>query len=116
MTTMMKHKHNGWTARDRYPFGDPADCRFLDISTHKGTGSFHGQIVTRAYVCTVGDGFETHSIGMGTGLGDFSTRVAAVPGTATERAVLRAHVNAIEAYPSILAAAQAHYAAQKAPQ
>ena len=116
MTTMTKHKYNGWTARDRYPFGDPADRRFLGISTRKGSGLFQGQIVTRAYVCTVDDGFETHAMGMGTGLGDFSARVAAVPGRSTERAVLAAHTEALCDYPRILAAAEAHYAAQKASQ
>ena len=84
------------------------DRRRLRVSTCKGGAG----IVSRASVEQVtedGLGY-THAFGLAGG-GDFSERLATVPGArCTEKALRTAHEAALRALPEIEARARAHYA------
>jgi hypothetical protein len=91
----------------RYP-GKPGETK-LAITTSKSNGT----LISRASVSFYGDTFTVHAFGLGTGRGDYSTKIVTRPGRATEKALRALHADALNAVPTIIAEATAHYAAQE---
>jgi hypothetical protein len=111
---------NGFKATTDYKMADVADgSRVLRITTRKRLFC-KGEVMTQATVHTAkptGEGYiaETHAMGMGSGLGDFSMTVERVAcSRVTEKTVVEMHKKNLAGFADILARAVSHYERQVA--
>lgn len=111
---------NGFKATTDYKMGDVADgSRVLRITTRKRLFC-KGEVMTQATVHTAkptGEGYitETHAMGTGSGLGDFSMNVERVAcSRVTEKTVVEMHKKNLAGFAAILTRAIAHYERQVA--
>lgn len=107
--TRVTRDRDGWHASTRIELTPP---RILEIRTRRHSNA--NQLVTRATVSTLRDGFLSHAVGYGTAGGDFSRHVLAEPKPRiTERVVRAQHAAALERLDEIRRAIDAHYAPQQ---
>jgi hypothetical protein len=120
-TTTMRKDRDGWRAETRITLPDvqahalthrPEEKgeTVLSLTTSKRT---RGLSTFASVAFHAENGFTTHAMGMGTGLGDYGRTILQSGDRCTEKAIARLHAEALNLVPTVLEAVRAHYAAQK---